>query len=135
MSSATVNFDTPNLAARIEQLSQHELDQLPFGVILIDREGTVLFYSETEARRSGYGKVPLGENLFELSHCLASDNFRGRIMRAIEQGPLDLEIGWAGDFADPKRDLRFRIQTSGPKDIWIFVDRDCAHGIPDGRSQ
>jgi photoactive yellow protein len=126
-SAPTVNFDAPDLARRIEQLSQSELDQLPFGVILLDPKGTVLFYSQTEARQSGYGKLPLGQNLFELSRCLGSDDFRGRIMRAQEEaGPVDLEFGWSGDFADPTRDLRIRVQSAARGGVWIMVERDPA---------
>jgi photoactive yellow protein len=126
MPPAKVDFDAPNLAAEIEQLSRDELDHLPFGVILLDREGTVLFYSQTEARQSGYGKIPTGENLFALSDCFAGDEFRGRIMRAMEKGSIDLEFGWKGDFDDPTRDLRFRIQSSSDGGIWIFIERDIS---------
>src|SRR5438270_355772 len=83
MAPGTVNFDAPDLAAQIEQLSRYELDHLPFGVILLNGEGVVLFYSATEAQQSGYGKIPIGQNLFEISSCMASDDFRGRIMRAM----------------------------------------------------
>ena len=129
MAKATVDFDAPDLAARIEQLSQFELDNLPFGVILLDRVGTVLFYSATEARLSGYGEIPLGKNLFAISNCLDSDDFRGRIERAMNEGPLDLEIGWPGDYGDPNRELRIRVQSSRNGGIWLFVERDDA-GTP-----
>ncbi len=124
MQSKSVRFDDENLAEQIERLSQHELDSLPFGVILLDREGTVMFYSQTEARRSGYGRYPIGENLFEISPCMAQKDFRGRIQSAMDAGPVDLEFGWAGDFADPNRDLRLRVVSSSNNGIWIFVDRD-----------
>jgi len=123
---ATVNFDAPDLARRIEQLSQSELDALPFGVILLDRQGTVLFYSQTEARQSGYGELPLGRNLFEVSRCLESDDFRGRIMRAMEAGPVDIEFVWVGDFTDAKRDMRVRVQSARQGGVWIMVERDPA---------
>ncbi len=123
---ATVNFDAPDLARRIEELSQSELDLLPFGVILLDPLGTVQFYSETEARLSGYGARPLGRNLFEMSTCLGSDDFRGRITRALEAGPVDLEFGWKGDYADPKRDLRIRVQSASRGGVWVMIDRDRA---------
>ncbi len=131
MPPEAVDFDAPNLAAEIEQLSLNEIDHLPFGVILLDREGTVLFYSETEARLSGYNKIPTGQNLYEISSCMAGDNFQGRIKRAIEEGPVDLEFGWKGDFNNPTRDLRFRIQSSSTKGVWIFVERDNG-GEPQG---
>lgn len=121
----TIDFNAPDLAARIEQLSQDELDRLPFGVILLDRDGIVVFYSQTEGRLSGYGPgSPLGQNFYEVSHCMGGDDFRGRIMRAMENGKVDLEIGWHGDFGDPNRDLRIRVQSSRGGGVWLFIDRD-----------
>jgi photoactive yellow protein len=124
MASASVDFNAPDLAARIEQLSQYELDNLPFGVILIDADGGVLFYSQTEARLSGYGEIPIGKNLFEISPCLGGDDFRGRLKRAREQGGVDLDIGWPRDFANPTRELRIRVQSARQGGMWIFVERD-----------
>jgi photoactive yellow protein len=126
MQSKSIQFDADNLAEQIERLSQYELDSLPFGVILLDREGTVMFYSQTEAQKSGYGKIPIGENLFEISPCMAQNDFRSRIASAMDAGPVDLEFGWAGDFADPNRDLRLRVISSSNNGIWIFIDRDDA---------
>ena len=121
-----IDFDAPDLAGDIEQLSQYDLDNLPFGVILLDAAGTVLFYSETEKRQSGYGKSPLGRNLFEISSCLGSDEFRGRIMRAQEAGKVDLDIGWLGDFNDPTRESRIRVQSAARGGLWLFIERDSA---------
>jgi hypothetical protein len=97
---------------------------LSFGVILLEREGTVLLYSATEARQSGYGALPLGQNFLAQSRCMAGDDFRGRIMRALEAGPVDLEFGWAGDFAEPKRDLRIRVQSARQSGVLIMIERD-----------
>ncbi|MDP2412263.1 MAG: hypothetical protein Q8M26_18510 [Pseudolabrys sp.] len=132
MARADIDFDAPDLAARIEQLSQYDLDNLPFGVILLDRAGIVLFYSETEARLSGYGKTPLGLNMFEISACMGSDEFRGRVTRAMEEGPVDLEIAWPGDYGDPNRELRIRVQSSRKGGVWMFIQRDPAGGRPAG---
>jgi photoactive yellow protein len=126
MATPTIDFNASDLARRIEQLSQSELDRLPFGVILIDRQGIVLFYSQAEARQSGYGKLPLGQNLFELSSCMGSDDFRGRIVRALETEPVDIEFVWVGDFTDPKRDMRVRVQSAARGGVWIMVERDPA---------
>ena len=117
MPNTDIDFNAPNLGKRIEALNQYEIDQLPFGVILLNREGTVLYYSATEARLSGYGESPVGRNMFEISACMGSDNFR-------EQGPVDLEFGWPGDFGDPKRELRIRVQSSRSGGVWMFIERD-----------
>jgi photoactive yellow protein len=124
MPAESVDFNAPDLAARVEQLSQDVLDRLPFGVILLDRDGMVLFYSATEARQSGYAGSPMGQNFFTVSRCAGMDDFRGRIMRAQEAGPVDLEFGWPGDYANPNRELRIRVQSSRPGGVWLFIERD-----------
>ncbi|MFN3658538.1 MAG: hypothetical protein ACK4UO_14915 [Pseudolabrys sp.] len=126
MSAAGIDFNAPDLAARIERLPYDELDRLPFGVIQLDAEGTVLFYSATEARQSGYGGSPKGQNFFAVTRCAAMEELRGRIMRAHEQGPVDLEFGWPSDYADANRELRIRVQSSRSGGFWLFVERDGA---------
>jgi len=120
----TIDFDAPDLAARAEGVSLLELDHLPFGVIRIALDGTIEFYSATEARLSGYGEIPLGKNLFAISECLGGDEFRGRIERALAKGAVDLEIGWSGDYGDPRRELRIRVQSSNNGGLWLFIERD-----------
>jgi len=124
MPAVDVDFNATDLAARVEALTQHELDTLPFGVILLDRAGTVLFYSATEARLSGYGMTPLGKNFFEVARSPSIGDLRNRIMGAMEEGPVDLEFGWKGDLADPQRDLRIRVQSSRRGGVWLFIERD-----------
>ena len=41
MADDSIDFDAPDIAARIETLSQHQLDQLPYGVVLLDRRCVV----------------------------------------------------------------------------------------------
>jgi photoactive yellow protein len=123
MAAAGVDFDAPDLAARIEQLSQHDLDHLPFGVILLDRAGVVLFYSETESQLSGYGQ-PIGQNFFEISRNPNIGDLRSRIMAAMETGPVDLEFGWIGGLGEHERELRMRVQSSRQGGIWMFIERD-----------
>jgi photoactive yellow protein len=126
MANASIDFEAPDLAARAERASLFEIDHLPFGVIRMARDGTVQFYSATEARLSGYGEIPLGRNLFDISNCFGSEAFRGRIERALDTGPIDLEIGWPGDFGDPRRELRIRVQSSRNGGLWLFIERDDA---------
>ncbi len=119
-----IDFDAPDIAVRVEALSQHELDQLPFGVILLDRHFVVRFYSATEARESGYGMAPLGHDLFDASHCADKKGLRERLMRALEEPPADFDLALKGDAADPNRELRMRIVTARNGGLWLFVDRD-----------
>ena len=67
MAGASVDFDAADLAAQLDALSDRERDTLPFGVILLDREGVVRFYSETELRYSKYPGPRIGVNFFQMA--------------------------------------------------------------------
>ena len=45
-------FDEPSLAVQLGPMSEQELNALPFGVIRLDAELTVRFFSEPEARNT-----------------------------------------------------------------------------------
>lgn len=125
MAIAFPEFDAPDLGRRIEQLSQYELDGLPYGVILLDREGIVMFYSQTEARQSGYRGSPIGQNFFSIARAAGGDEFRTRIMEAHEAGPVDLEFGWPSDYTTPQRELRIRVRSARQGGFWLFIERDA----------
>ena len=124
MANAGIDFNAPDLAARVEQTTQHDLDHLPFGVVLLDRDGTVLFFSETEMRLAGVDEPPLGQNFFGATLCVNKREIYTRVRRAMEDGPVDLEFAWTGDHADPKRDVRIRVQSSRKGGMWMFIERD-----------
>jgi photoactive yellow protein len=124
MAGPTVDFDAPDLANQIENLSQADLNALPFGVMLLDQDGVVRFYSDTEARLSGYNQSAVGLNLYEFCERFGGADFRGRIAEAAAEGEVNLEFGWTGDYSDPKRDLRVRVQSASRGGIWVFIDRD-----------
>ena len=119
-----IEFDAPDISRRIEALSQHALDHLPFGVILLDRHFVVRFYSATEARESGYGMEPLGRDFFDVSRCEDKQELRARWVSAMEAGPVDFDMGRPGDFANPKRELRMRVVSARNGGLWVFVERD-----------
>jgi len=124
MGKAWIDFDSPDLAARIEQLDDAQRDNLPFGVIHLDRDDNVLFYSATEAKLSGYGMTPLGKNFFEVGRNPANPDLRRRIHEAMECGTVDLEFGWTGDLVH--RELRMRVQSARDGGVWLCIERDCA---------
>ncbi|MDO8877565.1 MAG: hypothetical protein Q8M24_09670 [Pseudolabrys sp.] len=124
MPDQDVDYEAPDLAARVEALSGEAIDRLPFGVIRLDPEGVIKVYSATEARQSGYGSQPVGEKFFEISRCGGKNDFQGQIVRAQEQGRVDLEFALPGDYGDPAREVRIRVQSARAGGVWMFVQRD-----------
>lgn len=123
MAKAKACYDAPDLVARIEQLSQHELDRLPFGVVRLDRQCVVRFFSETETRESGYDDV-LGKNFFEVSQCAGKNDLRARVTQAMEEGAVDLEFAFPGTPASCMRELRIRVLSARDGGVWMFMERD-----------
>ncbi|MBV9555929.1 MAG: hypothetical protein JO254_02510 [Pseudolabrys sp.] len=121
--AAALEFDLPDLAARVEALKPSERDTLPFGAVELDREGVVLNYNETESRLSGYGK-PLGKNFFEVSRSPNKAELKDRITKAMEAGKVDLDFSWIGGLGASERELRMRVQSSSRGGVWLFIARD-----------
>ena len=124
MPDVDVDFDAPDLAARIERLSEAQIDGLPFGVVRLDPEGVILLYSVTEARQSGYGSQPVGLNFFEIGRCSSKNDVHAQIVRAQEEGHVDLEFALPGDYDDPARGVRLRVQSARQGGVWMFMQRD-----------
>jgi photoactive yellow protein len=118
-------FDAAHLAPMVEQLDAAVIHALPYGAVHLDRDGRVLFFSEAEGRLSGYApRRPEGRHFFtEVAPCLGTADFRGRIERAQAAGTLDIEFDYVGDFDDPDKEVRCRVQSAGDGGIWIFTQR------------
>ncbi len=125
MAGASIDFGAADLAAQLDALSDRERDTLPFGVILLDREGVVRFYSETELRYSKYSGERIGVNFFQMARRQMKDELWHTIRRAMESGgPVDLDFGWAGDHVDQKRQYRLRVVSANNAGVWLAFDRD-----------
>jgi photoactive yellow protein len=62
-------------------LPLERLDELPFGAVVVDEEGTILEYNEYETRLSHLErKRVLGRNFFrDIAPCTAVQGFEGRL--------------------------------------------------------
>lgn len=62
---STVSFDDPQLLSTLETFPLEQTDELPFGLIVMDREGTVIWYNDYESHRAGLGRDRVeGRNFF-----------------------------------------------------------------------
>ncbi len=122
---ASVTFEAPALARAVEALTPAEIDALPFGAIRVAEDGTVAFYSAGERRLSGYGNRPtVGLRFFtDIAPCMNTPAFAGRIVRAQQEGTLDIEFEYVGDFDDREKELRVRVQSASAGGFWIFMQR------------
>src|SRR3954469_24507937 len=118
------DFHNPNLASIIETLPPAVVHALPYGVIRLDQEGQVVFFSETERRLSGYNQETLSRSFFvEIAPCMNKAEFRGRIDQALAAGTLNITFSFIGDFDDPDKELDVRVQSATGGGCWIFMQR------------
>jgi photoactive yellow protein len=120
------SFDAPDISRLLEALPDESLHALPYGVIRLDAEGRITFFSDTERRLSGYtGAGPIGLHLFtEVAPCMNTPYFRGRVDEALKRGDVDLEMGHTGDFADRTRFMRARVVSASDGGRWQLHLRD-----------
>lgn len=70
----------------IPDLSPEQLDKLPFGVIIVDKEGKISSYNQAEEQLSGRRQDDvIGKNFFiEVAPCTRVQEFQGRFQQLIE---------------------------------------------------
>jgi photoactive yellow protein len=89
-----------------------KLDGLPFGAILIDEEGKIIFYNEREEQLAGHRRESvLGKNFFtEVAPCAQVREFYGPFKRAI--GQLGVIASFRFHFPLPGRPRDVQIQLA-----------------------
>lgn len=64
----------------VNRVGEEELDALPYGLIVLDDHGRILFYNETESQLAGYDRQQVvGRNFFgDVAPCTRVKEFQGR---------------------------------------------------------
>ena len=120
-----LTFDAEDLVARVTRLDAQALDSLPFGVVRLDQDGRVTFFSQTEASQSGFADRPALSRTFftEIAPCRGTPELLRRIERARVEGTLDILFEHVGDFEDATRPLRVRLKSATAGGLWVFIER------------
>lgn len=106
-----IRFDDPDLLARVESGSAGDPDELSFGLITMDRRGTVLAYNLDESRRSGLSpQRVVGHNFFEeVGPCTNNYLVAQRFHDLDEHDELDEEIDYVFTFRMRPTPVRLRM--------------------------
>jgi photoactive yellow protein len=120
-SSASFSLD---LHAKTEQ----ELDLLPYGVIALDREGTIVRYNRVEARLARLDRaLVLGKHFFrKIAPCTATPEFEGRFRTFADdpRGPSRLRFEYVFNFRFGAQEVDVDlVRSSSPEHIYICIGR------------
>ena len=107
----------------VEQIGETDLDDLPIGVIQLDRTGRILSYNATESRFAGrHAELMIGRNFFrEIAPCTFTPEFHGRFQDGMEHGNLNVIFSYVFTFTQPVRVLIEMRSGRQPGTAWIFL--------------
>lgn len=109
-----IDFDSPDLLARLEA-SEADLDEVPFGLVVMDRDGVVTRYNRAESRLSGLDpERVVGRRFFtEVGPC--TNNFMVA-QRYEDVADLDETIDYVFTFRMAPTPVRLRMLASSDHD-------------------
>ena len=108
------------------QLSEEQIDRLPFGAIELDGKGKVLTYNATESTITGRAKeAVIGKMFFDdIAPCCDTSTFRGVFDEGVRTGRLDTIFTYTFDYRmNPARVKIHMRKAMATKTYWIFVKR------------
>lgn len=125
--------------ASIAALSPEELDQLPFGVICLDRDGKILRYNLAESRLARLDRAQvLGKNFFRrVAPCTATPEFEGRVRAFfVSQDPID-RFPYLFDFKFGAQQVDVELIRGAQGDtVFLLINRRKVsaprEGLPEG---
>jgi len=112
-------------ADELAKLTPEQLDALPYGVIELSADGTILSYNTGEAQISGRkpDKV-IGRNFFtEVAPCTDVREFYGRFLDLIEHRAINHEFEFTFSFAVPVQVFITMLYEQHENTVWVMVNR------------
>lgn len=109
----------------LEGLSREALDDLPYGVIQVDRTGRVLAYNQAEAELAGLeAATVVGKNFFtDVAPCTDVQAFAGRLRAAFDKGGFQESFPFVFQFPAGPAFVTISFCRSETEDhAWILVD-------------
>jgi photoactive yellow protein len=120
-----VSFDADDLDNVFANSTAEELDQVPFGIVKVNRDGRILLFNTVEAQITGHtaGDV-VDKNFFtDVAPCTNEGSFRGRFDEGVKKGNLNVVFEWHLDGKDMPM-VQVHMKAARTADTyWIFTKR------------
>jgi photoactive yellow protein len=121
-----ISFDQSDIENVLAGLSPSEIDELPFGAIQLDAEGTVLAFSQREAQLTSRDPAQvIGRSFFnEVAPCTRSPEFYGRFRDGVEKGALGVVFDYVFDYKMNPTRVRVHMKKAIiGETYWVLVSR------------
>lgn len=124
----------------LDQMSDAALDELSFGVICLDHEGTILRYNAAEARMARLDRTDVVGNTFfgVIAPCTDTPEFKGRFDDFVA-GRIDAPVvrfDYVFDFKFGAQDVKIELTAGSEGRYYVLVNRKkfrpVREGLPEG---
>ncbi len=120
-----ITYGRDDIDNALAGLTPAELDTLPFGVIKITRQGTILQFNKKEGQLTNL--VPgdiIGRNFFrDIAPCTNRREFLGQFVAGAKSGKLDVKFNYLFDFRMKPRRVTVHLKKSyHDEHYWILID-------------
>ncbi|MEO1334321.1 MAG: photoactive yellow protein [Myxococcota bacterium] len=119
-----MSFVPQDVINKLENLSQSDADNLPFGVIKLDNHGVVSIYNQWESKMAGVAKdQAVGQNFFkEVAPCTNNRLVYGRFKKGVANGQLDSVVPYTFTYRMNPTNVDLHLYHDvGSKTNWVFV--------------
>ena len=111
----------------VPQVDFHALDLLPYGIIVVDEKGVILYYNSREEQIAGRRRADvLGRNFFtEVAPCAQVQEFYGHFQETMSREGWVANFMFRFPFPDQPREVEISLTVSR------WTARGCAHLVSD----
>ncbi len=125
MTVQRIDLGPEDIIREAPHLTAEDFDQLPFGTIRLDPEGTIRIYNKAEEALSGRRRDDvIGLNFFsQVAPCTAVKEFYGLFRDGVARGQLNEIFDFTFRFAEGAKHVRIRMifaEVPSPG-VWLFV--------------
>lgn len=110
----------------ILQKEPHRAEMLPFGAVLLDRQGNIVKYSRAEGLITGRDPSEvMGKNFFnDIAPCAKGKKFHGQFLRFAQTGDINTMLDYEFDYKMQPVKVRIHLKAAaGGEQCWLFVKR------------
>lgn len=127
MNYERVKFEQDDIANVLSTLNEDQIDNLAFGMITLDGNGTILQYNAAEGAITGRDpKQAIGRNFFdEVAPCTKTPEFHGRFTQGVKSGDLNVMFEYTFDYNMTPTRVRVHMKNApgATGKFWVLVKR------------
>lgn len=121
-----VKFERDDLQNALANISDEEVNELMYGAVELDPEGTILRYNLAESELTGRRPEDvIGLNFFnDVAPCTRSDAFSGRFFEGVKTGQFNAAFEYVFDHQmEPTKVKIIMIKAVASNTYWLLIKR------------